>query len=336
MRCTIYASAFILATFSRVLAAEPTPLAGAVDSETPGPPELSSAHLAPGVELGMWVWHREEVIDPHERARLLEFCQTYGIGRIFVQVRFDRLPDGSFSLATSEAWQALLAAAYRVGIAVEALDGDNAMGFAENRPTTLAKLDSLLAFHRSQPRETRFSGIRYDIEPYTSARWRAGDEKAVMLEFLDTAAAMRAAIRAADPKLTLSFDIPAFYDAHDRFVIPFAGATKNFHQHIQDISDFIGVMSYRTHATGPNSVIAISEGELAYGKAIGRPVFLSLETVPLSDTPQITFHGRSAEEFRAAIREVSAQLSGNPAFGGLFLHQYRTIRRLLEPAPAHP
>jgi hypothetical protein len=277
----------------------------------------------------MWVWHREEVLEPEERSRLISFCKTYGITRLFVQVRFEKDGD-DLKLASPEAWQALLAAAAEAGVKVEALDGGSAMGFAENRADTLAKLDAVLAFHLAQPASARFAGIHYDIEPYTSARWKAGELQPVMREFLETAVALRAAVRAADPELTISHDIPAFYDGQDKYLLEFGGVEKNFHQHIQDVSDYVGVMSYRTHATGPNSVTAISAAELAYGAKIGRPVYLSLETVPLKETPQITFHGRTPDEYRATIRELQSRLADNPEFGGLLLHQYRTIRALLQ------
>lgn len=306
---------------------------GIVNDSSPAPATAASSAsaltLAPGLDVGMWVWHREEVVDPAERARLISFCQTYGITRLFVQVRFDKQNNG-YTLATPEAWQALLAAAAKAGVQVEALDGGNAMGFAENRADTLAKLDAVLAFHRAQPASARFAGVHYDIEPYTSARWKAGELQPVMREFLETAVALRAAVRAADPKLTISHDIPAFYDGQDKYLVEFEGARKNLHEHIQDVSDYVGVMSYRTRATGPNSVSAISAAELAHGAKIGQRVYLSLETVPLKETPQITFHGRTPEEYRATIRELQAHLSANPEFGGLLLHQYRTIRTLLE------
>jgi len=342
MRCnitsvTLFFTAITCAAYARPQAPgddSPTSSAAAAHTQA-NDSSVVSLHLAPGVEVGMWVWHREEVVDPATRERLLEFCQTYGITRIFVQVRFLPGPDGRTSLATPEAWHALLTDAGRAGIEVEALDGGNEMGFAENRADTLAKLDAVLAFHRAQPADARFVGIRYNIEPYTSARWRAGEIQAVMREFLETATALRAAVRAADPALTISHDIPAFYDGQDKYILRFDGAEKNFHRHIQDLADFIGLMSYRTQATGPNSVAAISAGELAYGREIGRRVFLSLETVPLADTPQITFHGRTPEEYRAAIRELTDHLADDDAFGGLFLHQYRTIRTLLE-GPATP
>ncbi len=338
MRCTIGAFTLSLATFvlaacthgdSPTSHAEPLSLIDpAASASTPSTYRL----LPTDADIGMWVWHREEVFVPEARARLLSFCQKYGITRLLVQVRFER-DDDRPTLLQPEAWDALLRAASHAGIAVEALDGADTMGFAENRATTLARLGAVLDFHRRQPASARFAGIHYDIEPYTSARWKSGDITSAAQEVLETFKLIREACRAADPALLVSHDIPAFYDGQEKFVVEFEGVRKNLHAHIQDLSDYVGIMSYRTRATGPNSAAHISAAELAYGTEIGRPVYLSLETVPLKETPQITFHGRTSEEYVSTLRELHAHLADTPSYGGLLLHQYRTVRDLLENEP---
>lgn len=334
MQCTIRVCAFLALGVSVAFCAYASPRssAGAAGLRK-ATVAASPSVLAPGTDVGMWVWHREEVMDPAAREELVSFCVKYGITRIFVQVRFEE-DGGSVHLAAPESWHALLRSAARAHIAVEALDGRNDMGFAENRSETLARLAAVLDFQRRQPANALFSGLHYDIEPYTSARWKRGDEQAVMREFLETAVAIRDAARAVDPKLAICHDIPAFYDGQEKHMVEFGGVRKNFHEHIQDLADYTGIMSYRTRATGTNSVASISAAELAYAAKTGKRVYLSLETVPLKDTPQITFHGRPPAEYRAAITELSEHLKDNPAFGGIMLHQYRTIKALLEgPAP---
>ncbi len=285
--------------------------------------------LAPGMDLGMWVWHREEVEDTAARDSLIQFSKDCGITRLFVQVRFDQEGE-SLSLAAPSAWKTLLAAAHAAGIMVEALDGEKAMAFAENQALTLRKLDAVLAFHRSLPAGQGFSGFHYDIEPYLSQRWKSGDLDGVMRETLETFATMRTKVKAADPALTISHDIPAWYNAKPALQFEFNGVRKNFHEHIQDLSDYIGVMSYRTKATGPNSVLAISTEELAYAAGIDRKAYVSLETVLLKEDPKITFYGRTAAEFLTTLREIQDAAANEPGFGGVLLHQYRTLRTLLE------
>ncbi len=293
------------------------------------PVQEASALIAPGANLGMWVWHAEPVYEPEARAALLQFCQRYGITHVFVQVRFDRSGDG-YQLANPQAWTAFLAQAHNAGIQVEALDGAGDMGFAQNRADTLAKLDAVLAFQESLPTGEGFSGFHYDIEPYVTERWKSGDKQAIALELLETMQAIREEVKSADPELTITHDIPFWYSDREELAVEFDGETKYLDQHIQDLADGIGIMSYRTRMTGGNSVVKISEEELDYARETGGTVYLSLETVPLSETPTITFHGRNGEELVAAVKELNGALQGDAAFGGINLHCYRTLRPMLE------
>ncbi len=289
----------------------------------------SSSLLAPGADIGMWVWREEQVTNPQERQALIAFCQKFGITRIFVQVRFDKDGQG-YRLSTPEAWSALLSAAHKAGVKVEALDGAGEMGFAENLDDTLARLDALLAFQLKQPADARFSGVHYDIEPYVTTRWKQGDKTQVLLELLDTMTEIRASVQAADPSMTIAHDIPFWYSGRSEFLIEYNGTTKGVDEHIQDMSDFMGIMSYRTHMTGHNSTSDIGKEELDYAGRTDKKVYLSIETVPLDETPQITFHDRDPVLLVEAIRELNAHQQGTPGYGGIFLHCYRTARPMLE------
>ena len=282
--------------------------------------------IAPGTNIGMWIWQREYVTDPWERILMLDFCRSHGIGSIFVQVHFDRTEQGDYVLADRSAWNELLLMASALGIRVEALDGAGSMAFAVNHDDTIARLKAVLDFNVSQPARARFSGIHYDIEPYTTDRWRSGEHREIAVELLEILSELRRIVSETDPSLTFANDIPFWYDGDEQFIIEFNGSKKYLNEHIQDISDFIGIMSYRTKMTGENSTSEITSGELTYGAKIGRPVYLSIETVELPDTPQITFYGQSAVDVASAIRELSDALKYDSSFGGVFIHEYQTLR----------
>jgi hypothetical protein len=280
-------------------------------------------------QIGMWVWHVETIVDPQRRSELMYFCRKFGITRIFVQVDFEETPEG-FQLANSAAWADTLAMAGQYGVEVEPLDGAGFMGFASQRETTLQKLDAVLAFHAAQPADARFYGVHYDIEPYTTARWRQGDVEAISIELLETLVAIRARVNAVDPNLIITHDIPFWYSGDPKYRVTFNGQTKTLDNHIQDLSDKVGIMSYRTQMAGYNSVTFISHEEMDYARKHGGQVYLCLETVPLEDTPHITFYGREPVEFADAIRDLLEMHEADPAFGGVFLHSYKTAKPLLE------
>ena len=291
------------------------------------PKKFSSPHLiSPGTDIGMWVWQRQYVVDSWECILMLDFCRLHGIKKIFTQVHFDKTEQGEYVLADREAWNSLLSKANALNVRVEALDGAGNMAFAINHEDTIARLKAVLDFNLSQTASARFSGFHYDIEPYTTSRWIAGEHKEIAVELLELLTKLRRVISEADPHLSFSNDIPFWYDSDEKFLIEFNGSKKYLNEHIQDTSDFIGIMSYRTEMTGENSTSEICSGELAYGAKIGRPVYLSLETVDLPETPQITFFGKSPVEVASAVRELSAALENSRSFGGVYLHEYNTLR----------
>lgn len=286
--------------------------------------------IAPGTKIGMWVWQREYVVDLWERTLMLDFCRSHGIGSIFVQVHFDKTEQDDYVFADPQAWHDLLVMADALGIRVEALDGAGNMAFAVNRADTISRLKAVLDFHVAQPPSARFSGIHYDIEPYTTFRWKSGEHREIAVELLETLSDLRKMVSEADPSLTFANDIPFWYDGDEQFLIEFNGTEKYLNEHIQDISDFIGIMSYRTQMTGGNSTSEITIGELEYGAKIGRPVYLSLEAAELPDTPHISFHGKSAVDVASAVRELGEALKYDSSFGGVFLHDYKSLRLMGE------
>ena len=171
--------------------------------------------IAPGMKIGMWVWQREYVVDLWERTLMLDFCRSHGIGSIFVQVHFDKTEQDNYVFADPQAWHDLLVMANALGIRVEALDGAGDMAFAVNRADTVSRLEAVLDFHLAQPENARFAGIHYDIEPYTTPRWKSGEQREVAVELLGTLSELRKIVSEADPSLTFANDIPFWYDGDE-------------------------------------------------------------------------------------------------------------------------
>ena len=256
---------------------------------------------------------------------MLDFCYSHGIGTIFVQVQLTTTPEGDYQMANPLEWQELLLVANELGISVEALDGASYMAFELNRTETFDRLQAVLDFNRSQPLDARFSGIHYDIEPYTSSRWLEGDHQGVAIELLDILSDLKAKIYEEDPSLTFANDIPFWYDDGEDYRLEYNGVLKYLNQHIQDISDYVGIMSYRVNADGKNSIVDVGSGEMAYGTGIGKPVYLSIETVELPETPKITFYGKNVADVVSAIRSITGNMKRVESFGGVLLHEYKSI-----------
>ncbi|MES2308012.1 MAG: hypothetical protein V4507_04055 [Verrucomicrobiota bacterium] len=289
--------------------------------------ETSSKTKAP--EIGMWVWKKESYQDPLQRAKLIEFSQKNHIQKLLIQVRFEEV-EGQLKLADESSWKELLALSQKAGITIEALDGGRTMASAEERATTLKKVDALLAFQKGSPENARFSGFHYDIEPYLCDKWKNGEQHLVMSEFLQTADEIQTKIKKSQIPVTLSYDIPSWYDKKEELSIEFKGKTKNFHQHIQDLSDYVGIMSYRRKASGENSVADLCSAELAYAESTGKRVYAGLETLQLKADPQISFYGEPKESFINTVKDVLSAMGSSKAFGGVFVHHYNSVQEILD------
>ena len=284
--------------------------AAAVPSTMPAKAATPSPLIA-----GMWVWEPNYVSDLGEQDQLLAFCGRQGLNRLLVQVPWKKGTAQVVHPKTDDEAQAgtalhpeidhpvelarLIAEAAKRNILIEALDGAPYMGDKAHWAESLATVDALLAFNQTLPAGARFVGVHWDIEPYVRPDWKdaAGRLKieADTLQMLSDA--KRKLVDAGSP-MTLSLDIPMWYDnltaPDDNCFVTFNGQRKNFQEHIQDVVDYVGIMSYRQKATGVNSSAEMSANEMAYAASIGKVVCPAFETVELDDTPKITFFGHPA------------------------------------------
>lgn len=293
-----------------------------------------------GKILGMWVWQPQWVAEPVEQDRLIAFCTQHGLNRLLVQIHMEK---GSVEAAApvlqhQKQLRRFLKLANEAGIQVEALDGEIDMGRAVNHAKSLAILDGVLEFNRTQPPGARFAGMHYDIEPYVLPQWNTEHRRALMRECLLLYQFAHAKLAREDPPMELGASIPFWYDHlvsdTNSCMVEFRGARKNFQQHIQDHTDYVAIMSYRRHAEGENSITYHVKNEMAYGGRIGKKVCAALETIELHETPDLTFHGLSPEELWLQKNRVDELLQDEPGYGGIMIHDYQGFRRLLSQSEA--
>jgi hypothetical protein len=133
--------------------------------------------------------------------------------------------------------------------------------------------------------------------------------------------------------MMLAFDIPFWYDnktqPNDNCVLTYDGQEKNLYQHMLDVCDYIGIMSYRRNALGSNGVLQHIQAELDYARKIGKKITPALETIELKGTPTITFFGMPASAFWTQHNLIRQTLRNDPAFGGVLTHSYRGLQQLL-------
>jgi hypothetical protein len=160
-----------------------------------------------------------------------------------------------------------------------------------------------------------FDGIHLDVEPYLLPAWNTDLQatEAAYLKLLDT---MR-----AGSTLRVDADVPFWFGQYK-----VGGA--NLADEVLKRVNGVTVMSYRDTATGPNSMLAVSQDWLTRGAAAGKRVRLGAETDALPDCGYCTFAEEGAGKMQQELTKVDAATRKTAAFGGIAIHRYGAWRAL--------
>lgn len=297
---------------------------------------VTAAEEKPRPKLGLWSWSQESFVSSEAREKLLSFCVKEKIKHIDQHIRVT-LVDGSYQVANQDSLQTLLQEASQHTISINALLGERTMFFEKHQEATRKQLEAILNFNRSLPESARFAGIKYDVEPYLTPEWKAGDaaQQTILRDYLSFLQQAKALLLERKEELELAVDVPFWWD-NPEFTYDRKGEKKPFVHHILEIVDWIGIMSYRRDSA---EVMQLTEQEFQFATAIGKPRSISpgLEVaVPQNDPEKISFHGTPVEEFRATIAELQEHLTGVETARFIMIHDYRSLVRYLSKRNAVP
>lgn len=197
----------------------------------------------------------------------------------------------------------------------------------------IREMEKVINYNISAAPDERFDGVNVDIEPYILPEFGA-EKPSVQRQYLDVLQKMIGRRDTAGIDLPFGPAIPRWFDSSaSSSDITWNGETKWLSEHVQDISDYISIMDYRDTADGSAGIIAQAQGELAYANAIGKPnsVVVGVETLDIAnsgDPETITFREEGRTYMEAELDKVYAAFNGNPAFAGIAMHHYDSIRWL--------
>jgi hypothetical protein len=269
----------------------------AATTALPGASSAGSAGLTavPANTRAMWLWGADPA------AEVIAWAARQNISEIFVYVAPSVLTDGSLSRL-----QELKQRAAARRIKLRALGGE-----AE----WVTNQTAALAWQRAVGSTGLFDGVHLDVEPYLTDGWTT-DLQATETAYLKLLDRMRAA-----STLPLEADVPFWFGQYQV-------GRKNLADEVLRRVNGVTVMSYRDTATGPNSLLDVSQDWLARGKAAGKRVRLAAETGPLADCLHCTFHEEGAAALTLELAKVDAATRQTAAFGGIAVHHYGAWRTL--------
>ena len=266
------------------------------------------------------------------REALLSFCESEGITHIDQHVSIRRAKDGSETVQNAEALAQLITEAAKRNISVNALRGERTMFFEKNHQRAFDQLQALVEFDQGLDEGVHLAGIKYDVEPYLTDEWRAGGEErqTVMTDYLNFLQRARKHLDEVAPSLELCADVPFWWDKAE-FQIEFGGQTQPLVCHVQDLTDWMAIMSYRTEST---DVLRLVEDELAYAKQhdVIDSISPGLNVVAASAKERATtFEGLPIEKFRTTLTELKRSVAASAATRSVMLHDYKSLRKYLQP-----
>jgi hypothetical protein len=244
------------------------------------------------------------VWDRPEPEGLVRWTLGSGVGELFVHVgpRLGTSPDLDWVRTVS-------ARARAAGIRVAALGGD---------PAWVVRPDDALDWQAGALATGLFDGVHLDVEP-----WRRDDWDTRRAELVAGYLEVHRRLAAATT-LPVEADVAFWLHEVESAAGPLDAALM---QELESAT----VMSYRTTATGPDSITAVAERALSTGGNVGIGCRLAVETRYLGDDPvsrKQTFHGLGVAALQCAMVEVDAHHASTAAYRGIAVHDHAGWRSL--------
>lgn len=282
----------------------------------------------------IWMWEADSfaMLDkPSVAASHLQFLKDKGIRTLYLYA--DAYQGRDPLTQEPQRYAQLIQLLHAQGMEVYALLGSwhlhtERYVLPELRTTALRMLQRVLDYNAKATPQARFDGVNLDIEPHILDAWDTQRQQ-LLEQFVDVSHAWMALKRRANQSLKIGAAIPFWLDG-----IPtqWGGQLKPTSEHLQDIYDYVALMDYRDRAEGPDGILSHASRELAYGRRIGKPVLIGVETGP-NDIQKVSFHHLREADMERELGKVEKALSNEPAFGGFVIHHFETYRQWVQRKP---
>lgn len=282
----------------------------------------------------VWIWEKDTsrlLSDPVFRVRALRFLSDKGVTTVYLHagdLSEDHVLDEKFIR-----YRTLITRMHRLGFTVYALIGSAPLKtyeyiLPENRQRVLDLFGGILHYNDTDEPMAWFDGINIDIEPYRLKDWKKRRDLRCT-QYLELSAAFMTMKEQSGCLIQIGPAIPFWFDSFD---IEWNGQAKPFHQHVQDIYDYVAIMDYRDHAGGRDGIICHALNEMMYAEQKGRTVIIGVET-KYSVTGKITFFDENEARLEEELGWVEKTFSRYRAFGGFVIHHLTTYRDLVNRSP---
>ncbi len=272
----------------------------------------------------MWVWKTDELFtNPREPDRLFQFCKQMGVQTLYLSLDLQLTTTGRPGrLRKGNLYRRLLERAHRHGLRVDALAGSPEWAVTRYHDRALAVIRIVAEFNRQVPKQARFDGVHFDVEPYVLIGFEDPTlRRRLVRDYLAMVAACEK--EAQHDGLQLSCDVPWWFfpasaAARAAMTVNFAGKNETVGEHLLDLLPSVTIMDYRNEADGAAGIIAFGEPALAAAVERGKKIVVGLETSAEREKAVDFVVALPQERFRQSIEQ--AGLYGERSFEGYSLY----------------
>nr|WP_155440011.1 hypothetical protein [Pseudoduganella ginsengisoli] len=286
---------------------------------------------APVLERAIWTWEPESYAMLQSEAEAdaaIAFLHAKGIQVVYLYA--DAYQGRNLIVEQPQLYRRLIKRFRKADIYTYALLGSAYLHteryvLPSHRKEALAMVQRIFDYNARAAQEERFDGVNLDIEPHVLPQW-GSQRQALLTGFLDLSRDIMAAKRQSGQAMSVGPAIPFWLDG---IPLEWQGKRKPASEHVQDIYDYVALMDYRDHALGPDGIVSHGADEIAYAKAIGRTVWLGVETLP-NDLKKVSFEHLREADMERELALAKRSFEDNSAFGGFVIHHYGQYQRWLK------
>lgn len=329
---SLYESVFTHAEMSKTNTSE---LYGTYPSTT-----NSSYHSHPELGVYWWVLPRG---DSHEFINEdLDILQKMGFTSIYLDISdyIDAYESGDntqIETFTARITQ-FIEKADQKNLSVIAVVGNPTWSEKTFRYIPLTILSFVTTYNKDRENNSHFSGIHFDIEPYSLPRFTKENESIVLYEYLATVIDIINRHTSSDPTLPLSFAIP-YWLSHETRELPlvtYENKKGPLGYQLLEALDKIPhgkliIMDYRDKAEGENGSIELARPYFNYIKKQNLnnvSVSLAQETTDINPR-HATFYGHKEASLREELQKLENEFGGEHPFSGFVIHDSNGYLSLL-------
>jgi hypothetical protein len=272
---------------------------------------------------GLWIWNADIVIDTAAQHEFFIFARLKNVSGAYLYA-YDLLPNSSGELG------GFITKAGDIGVEVELLAGDPRWALTATHPVALSFVQQAITFTKSISTGARPIGIHLDVEPYLLPEWDS-DRPSTITQYLELLGDAEQELAASSTNLTLTVDIPFWYDT---VTATYKSVTQSLSQHVQDITDRVVIMDYRDFAEGNDGIIHHAQDEMDYAQNIGKGVVIGIETNDV-EPEKVTFFEEGEAVMEDELALVEQHYHTSSAFRGFAIHDYSGYRALAPVTNVH-